>query len=299
MSDLPPLDALRVFESAVRHGHYQRAAEELFLTPSAVSHRIRSLEDLLQVKLFRRAGRGVSLTPEGRAYADDVRGALETLRRATQRLTSGRGPLTLSLTPAIALRWLLPRLVDFQDRHPDIEVRFSSTNRIIDFERDDEDFAIRFGMGGWPGVTAERLFSVDTLPVCNPRLLDEDHPLGKLADLEKFRRLHIRTRPDDWRMWLLIAGVEHIDPAAGPVFDNMPEMLEAAVSGMGVGMADRQMIGRDMEAGQLVVPFDIHMPSRSAYHLVYPERTKDDARFQAFRAWLLEQAKAERDASGH
>ena len=111
MSDLPPLDALRVFESAARHGHYQRAAEELFLTPSAVSHRIRSLEDLLQVKLFRRAGRGVSLTPEGRAYADDVRGALETLRRATQRLTSGRGPLTLSLTPAIALRWLLPSLL--------------------------------------------------------------------------------------------------------------------------------------------------------------------------------------------
>jgi LysR family glycine cleavage system transcriptional activator len=298
MTDLPPLDALRVFESAARHGHYQRAAEELFLTPSAVSHRIRSLEDLLQVKLFRRAGRGVSLTPEGRAYAEEVRGALETLRLATRKLTTGRGPLTLSLTPAIALRWLLPRLVDFQDRHPDIEVRFSSTNRIIDFERDDEDFAIRFGMGDWPVVNAERLFAVDTLPVCNPRLLDEDHPLNQPPDLRNFRLLHIRTRPDDWRMWLLIAGVADIDPAAGPVFDNMPEMLEAAVSGMGVGMADRQMIGRDIEAGQLVVPFDIHMPSRSAYHLVYPDRTKDDQRFQVFRTWLLEQAAIERDASG-
>ena len=299
MSDLPPLDALRVFESAARHGHYQRAAEELFLTPSAVSHRIRSLEDMLQVKLFRRAGRGVSLTPEGRAYAEDVRGALETLRMATRRLTTGRGPLTLSLTPAIALRWLLPRLVDFQDRHPDIEVRFSSTNRVIDFDRDDEDFAIRFGMGDWPGVHAEQLFSVDTLPVCNPRLLDEDHPLNKPADLENFRLLHIRTRPDDWRMWLLIAEVDHIDPAAGPVFDTMPEMLEAAVSGMGVGMADRQMIGRDIEAGQLVVPFDIHMPSRSAYHLVYPDRTKNDPRFQAFQIWLHEQAALERANSMH
>ncbi len=299
MSELPPLDALRVFESAARHGHYQRAADELFLTPSAVSHRIRSLEDLLQVKLFRRAGRGVSLTAKGRTYAEEVREALESLRLATRRLTAGRGPLTVSLTPSIALRWLLPRLVDFQERHPEIDLRFSSTNRIIDFERDDEDFAIRFGLGDWPGINAEPLFPVDTLPVCSPRLLDEEHPLNQPDDLKRFRLLHIRTRPDDWRMWLLLAGVEDIDPAAGPVFETMPEMLEAALSGMGVGMADRQMIGRDVEAGQLIVPFDIHMPSRGAYHLVYPDRTKDDRRFQAFREWLLEQSEVERADSGH
>lgn len=299
MSDLPPLDALRVFESAARHGHYQRAAEELFLTPSAVSHRIRGLEDLLQVKLFRRAGRGVSLTPEGRAYAEEIRGALDTLRGATRRLTAGRGPLTLSLTPAIALRWLLPRLADFQEKHAEIDVRFSSTHRIVDFDRDDDDFAIRFGLGDWPGVNVEPLFPVDSLPVCSPNLLDAEHPLSAPEDLKRFRLLHVLTRPDDWRMWLLLAGVKDIDPTAGTVFDNMPEMIEAAVSGLGVGMADRQMIGRDIEAGQLIVPFDIHMPSHGAYHLVYPDRTKDDPRFQAFREWLLEQAAAEREASAH
>ena len=299
VTDLPPLDALRVFESAARHGHYQRAAAELFLTPSAVSHRIRGLEDLLQVKLFRRAGRGVSLTPEGRAYAEEIRGALDTLRLATRRLTAGGGPLTLSLTPAIALRWLLPRLADFQEKHPDIDVRFSSTHRIVDFDRDDDDVAIRFGLGDWAGVNVEAMFPVDTLPVCSPNLLDAEHPLALPEDLKQFRLLHVRTRPDDWRMWLLLAGVSDIDPAAGTAFDNMPEMIEAAVSGLGVGMADRQMIGRDIAAGQLIVPFDIHMPSRGAYHLVYPERTKNDPRFQAFRAWLLEQAAVEREASGH
>lgn len=296
MQDLPPLDALRVFETAARLGHFQQAADALALTPSAVSHRIRSLEDFLQVKLFRRAGRGVELTPDGKAYAESVRAALEDIRVATRRLAKEQGPLTMSLAPAIAMRWLLPRLAEFQNAHPDIELRFSSTNQVIDFDREDVDLAIRFGMGEWSGLRAERLLPVDSMPVCSPDLLDADHPLETPDDLRHHRLLHMHSRPDDWRMWLLLAEVDGIDPTAGPRFDNSPEMLEATIAGLGVAMADRQMIRRDVEAGRLIAPFDLHMPSRGAYHLVWPPRTEGDPRFEAFRRWVMDEAAAERAA---
>lgn len=291
--DLPPLDGLRVFEAAARLGHFQQAAAELHLTPSAVSHRIKTLEAQLQVPLFRRAGRGVELTAEGRAYAAAVGRALDDLRQATRALTSERGPLMLSVTPAFAMRWLLPRLGDFQRLHPEIEVRFSSDNRLVDFDREDVDLGIRFGLGGWPALEIDRLFPVDTLPVCRPAMIGGDPPLKSPNDLTNFRLLHLRNRPDDWRMWLLLAGADAVDPTEGPTFDTAPEMLEAAISGLGVAMADRQMIGRDVDRGLLAVPFDIHMPSRGAYYLVMPPRRKNDPRIQAFRAWLLDQAAVE------
>ena len=203
MSDLPPLEALRVFEAAVRFGSFNEAAESLNLTPSAVSHRIRGLEQFLGIALFERHGRRVAPTEAGVAYAAAIRSALDTLRAATRRLAINRRsrPLTLSLAPAFAARWLVPRLGRFQDRHPDIELRFSTNSRLTSFVDGDLDAAVRYGSGEWPGVVAELLMKVDAIPVCAPSLLKDGPPLQKPQDVGAHTRLHVTTRPDDWRMW--------------------------------------------------------------------------------------------------
>ncbi len=296
MPDLPPLDSLKVFEAAARAGSFQAAADELAITPSAVSHRIRALEEYLGVALFDRVGRHVVLTGAGARYAGEVGDAIAMIRNATRRLAAGKGKrtLNLSLAPAFAMRWLLPRLVRFQRRHPDIEVRFVSNTALVDFRRDDIDLAVRYGRGDWPGVCAEWLMALDALPVCAPSLIDSDPPLRRPADLAGHTLLHCETRPDDWRMWFVAAGVSDIDPVAGPHYQSMPVALEAAAQGLGVAIADRQVIGDDLASGRLVAPFDIFMPTVGAYYLVYPEDPGIDANGSAFREWLLEEMATDR-----
>jgi LysR family glycine cleavage system transcriptional activator len=290
MPDLPPLDALRVFDAAARAGSFQGAAETLNITPSAVSHRIRALEALLGTPLFRRVGRQVSLTPAGARYAEAVGEAIAQLRAATRRLAAGSTrTLNLSLAPAFAMRWLLPRLARFQRAHPEVEVRFVSNTALVDFQRDDVDLAVRYGRGDWPGVCAEWLMALDTLPVCAPALIDGDPPLARPADLARHTLLHCETRPDDWRMWFVAAGVAGIDPTAGAHFESMPVALEAAAQGLGIAIADRQIIGDDLAGGRLVAPFDIYTPAAGAYYLVYPEEPGLGENGGAFREWLLEE----------
>ena len=289
--NLPPLDALRVFEAAARRGSFMAAAAELNLTPSAVSHRIRTLEDALQVRLFDRAHRRVVLTPEGAGYAASVAEALAILRSATRRLSANRadGPLAMTLSPAFALRWLLPRLTRFQQRHPDIELRFVSTSDIHDFRSGDLDLAVRYGRGDWPGLEAEWLMALDATAVCTPEVAAGGPPLDAPADVAHRVRLHVENRPDDWRMWLLAAGVEGVDPAAGPVFESVPVALEAALNHIGMVIADRQILARDLADGRLVEPFDVHMPSTAGYYLVYPPGSAEDPRLRAFRDWMQEE----------
>ena len=292
--NLPPLDALRVFESAARLGSFNAAAAELNLTPSAVSHRIRALEDVLRVPLFERAHRRVALTPEGARYAVSVADALAILRSATRRLSANRadGPLSMTLSPAFALRWLLPRLTRFQQRHPEIELRFVSSSDLHDFRSGDLDMAVRYGRGDWPGLEAERLMALDATAVCSPEVAATGPPLDAPADVAHRVRIHVENRPDDWRMWLLAAGVEGVDPAAGPVFESVPVALEAALNHIGLVIADRQVIARDLEDGRLVEPFDVHMPATAAYFIVYPPGSAEDWRIRGFRHWLREEIAA-------
>ena len=289
--NLPPLDGLRVFEAAARHGSFNAAAAELSLTPSAVSHRIRTLEDALQVRLFDRAHRRVVLTPEGAGYAAAVAEALAILRSATRRLSANRadGPLAMTLSPAFALRWLLPRLTRFQQRHPDIELRFVSTSDVHDFRTGDLDLAVRYGRGDWPGLESEWLMALDATAVCTPEVAAGGPPLDAPADVAHRVRIHVENRPDDWRMWLLAAGVEGVDPAAGPVFESVPVALEAALNHIGMVIADRQILARDLADGRLVEPFDVHMPSTAGYYLVYPPGSAEDPRIRAFRDWMREE----------
>ncbi len=296
--NLPPLDGLRVFEAAARHGSFNAAAAELNLTPSAVSHRIRTLEDVLRVRLFDRAHRRVLLTPEGARYAVSVADALAILRSATRRLSADRadGPLAMTLSPAFALRWLLPRLARFQRRHPEIELRFVSTSDLHDFRTGDLDLAVRYGRGDWPGLEAEWLMALDATAVCTPEVAADGPPLNAPADVAHRVRIHIENRPDDWRMWLLAAGVEGVDPAAGPVFESVPVALEAALNHIGMVIADRQLLAQDLAEGRLVEPFDVHMPSTAGYYLVSPPGGAEDRRVRAFRDWVREEIAAMPDA---
>ena len=298
--NLPPLDALRVFEAAARRGSFNAAAAELNLTPSAVSHRIRTLEDVLQVRLFDRAHRRVELTPEGARYAGSVADALAILRSATRRLSAGRtdGPLAMTLSPAFALRWLLPRLARFQQRHPEIDLRFVSTSDLHDFRSGDLDLAVRYGRGDWPGLEAEWLMALDATAVCTPEVAADGPPLNAPADVAHRARIHVENRPDDWRMWLLAAGVEGVDPASGPVFESVPVALEAALNHVGMVIADRQILDRDLAEGRLVEPFDVHMPSTAGYYLVCPSGSGEDPRVRAFRGWLREEIAAASNTGG-
>lgn len=297
MRDLPPLGALRVFEAAARHMSFQRAAEELHVTPSAVSHQIKGLEAFLGKPLFRRAKRAITLTPAGRQYLPPVQAALESIQAATARLnrTPDLRVLTISVAPALASGWLVPRLALFQMKHPDIEVRVTTSTRTVDFKQHpDIDIGIRFGDGHWPGLRAHRLLPMQLIPVCSPELLTTHAPIKRPADLARLNLLHALPRLGDWRSWFLAAGASGVDPDRGPKFQDTPLAINAAIAGSGVAIADRQFVQREIDAGRLVVPFDMQIPAKTAYYLVYPADRARDPRVRAFRDWALNEARREK-----
>jgi LysR family glycine cleavage system transcriptional activator len=294
MRRLPPLNAVRAFEAAARHLNFNRAAEELHVTPSAVSHQIRGLEEFLGVPLFRREGRQVALTPEAENYLLAVREGLERIAAATERLTAAQaaGVLTLSVAPSFATPWLVPRLAAFQLAHPAIEVRLISALDLVDFTRSDVDAAIRYGLGKWPGLRSHRLFAEELVPVASPALRDGSPPLRRPEDLRQATLLHVLWRLGQWRMWLGVAGVSGIDAERGPKFQTTPLALEAAMAGQGVAIADPRLVAENLKSGRLVTLFDVVLPSESAYYFVYPETRADSPAIAAFRDWLLAEVAA-------
>jgi LysR family transcriptional regulator, glycine cleavage system transcriptional activator len=286
---LPPLNALRTFEVAARHLNFTKAAEELFVTQAAVSHQIRALEEHLGARLFRRMNRALMLTDEGQVLLPTVREAFDRLSagvRRVQDLCCG-GALTISTTPSVAASWLAGRLARFQALHPEIELQLSATPRLVDFAREGIDCGIRYGMGDWPGLVSQRLFQTALLPVCSPMLLDGVNPLRRPEDLAQHPLLHALDEPDDWRLWLRAAGVDGIDPTRGLKFDSVPLVVQAAISGAGVGIGRRQLVEAELAEGRLVAPFDLELPDECAYYFVAPEATADQPKIAAFRAWLV------------
>jgi LysR family glycine cleavage system transcriptional activator len=293
---LPPLNALRTFEAAARHLSFTKAASELFVTQAAVSHQIKALEDHLGIPLFRRLNRALMLTDEGQALLPFVRDAFDQLADGIRRLRQGQsaGVLAISVLPSIASTWLIPRLRQFQTRHPDIEVHMSASDRLVDFAREPVDAGIRYGLGQWPGLRALRLLSAEMMPVCSPQLLEGPNPLRTPDDLAHHRLLHVLNSPDEWRMWLMAAGVQGVDPDRGVRFDHTALAIQAALNGMGVAMGPAALVGEDLAAGRLVEPFDVELPSDSAYYFVAPETTADQSKIRAFGDWLQEEASAAR-----
>ena len=221
---LPPLNALRAFESAGRHLSFTKAAAELNVTPAAISHQVKALEALLEVPLFRRLTRALRLTDAGQAALPTISQGFDKLAQGVEQMRahSESGVLTISVSPSFGAMWLVPRLEHFRGRHPDIEIRIDGTDRRVDLARDDADVALRYGPGGYRGVRVDRLFGQVNTPVCSPALLSGEHPLGQPDDLRHHTLLHIDWKDAEasWRMWLLAAGLHDIEPTRGPHFTH-------------------------------------------------------------------------------
>ncbi len=286
---LPPLNGLRAFEAAARHMSFTDAAAELSVTQAAISHQVRGLEQRLGLKLFVRRNRSLLLSEAGQAYLPAVRGAFDQLNEATEKLLhkDRGGHLTVTTTASFAMKWLVPRLGGFQRANPEVDVRISTGTGLIDFSREDVDIGIRYGRGQWPGLVAERLVAEDVMPVCAPSLLKGPNPLKKPADLKRFTLLHIGNFPDDWQVWLTAAGVKGIDSSRGVSFDFALAAYQAAMDGLGVALGRQALVGPDLKAGRLVVPFDFKMSTELAYYLVYPPDAIRRRKIKALRDWLM------------
>lgn len=293
-SPLPSLHGLRAFESAGRHLSFTRAAEELGVTQTAVSHLIRRLEAELGARLFIRDARRIRLSPEGERLLPTVAGAFDDLRRATERFRRDPGSrrLTLSTTPGFAGKWLVPRLHRFRARHPRIEVRIGTGMEMTDFRRDDVDLAIRFGKGQWPGVAAEFLMAENIFPVCAPALVDGNPPLRQPADLARHTLIQITSSGDDWTLWFTGAGVAPVAGRQTLVLDMVLTAIEAAVDGLGVMIGRETLLREELRSGRLVLPFETRIQTAAGYYLVMPPENAELPPVRAFRDWIVAEASA-------
>lgn len=289
--DLPPLLAVRVFEVAARRLSFTAAAQELFVTPGAVSRQVKLLEEFFEVRLFNRLARGLELTEEGRFYYGVVQAPLQQLAEgSTQLKQRGReGPLRVTLIPSFAVHWLVPRLDRFYKQHPGIDVLVDASFRAVDFSREDMDLGIRLGEGFWPGLRADLLMTFDWVPVCAPQLLKPDKPLREPNDLAHYPILSMMTR-DIWLGWLKMAGADRVNFERGTFFNDFNVMLQAALDGLGIALGRSNLVRADVQAGRLVQPFNIAFPSRTAYYVVCAAERYHHPKIAAFREWLLAEA---------
>jgi LysR family glycine cleavage system transcriptional activator len=300
MRRLPPLNAIRAFEAAGRHLSFTKAADELSVTPAAISQQVRNLEDSLGVSLFRRLTRALLLTEAGQTALPLLGQGFDQLETAIEQIRQQQesGILTVSSVPSFAARWLVRRLPRFDALHPDIRVRLDPTLKLADFDRDNIDLAVRYGLGGYPGMRTDLLMPVDIAPVCSPKLLEGNHPLCRPDDLRHHTLLQtdwtLSIRNDEgWAMWLKSSGVDDIDPTSGSLFTTDALTVEAALQGNGVALLARSLVADDVAAGRLVWPFELVVKSNFSFYIVCPERTANAPKIAAFRQWLLEEAQME------
>ena len=301
---LPPLNSLRAFEAAARHLSFKKAAEELYVTPAAISQQVRALEEYSGVPLFRRLTRSLRLTEAGQAALPPLREGFDRLAEATEALRAeGRtGVLTVSVAPSFGAKWLVPRLDRFRDAHPEYDVRIDASDALASFAGDGVDVALRYGRGTYRGLRADCLMSEVAFPVVSPRLIERGPPLRRPEDLRHHTLLHVQWKMEDesapnWRMWLKAAGVEGVDPERGPRFTIETMAVEAAIAGQGVALAGGALVAADLKAGRLVRPFPPSVSEATAfcYYVVYPEAKAAEPRVTAFRDWVL--AEVARDAA--
>ena len=295
---LPPLNALRAFETAARHMNFSRAAEELSVTPGAVSQQIQNLEDYVGEALFRRTPKGLLLTDAGQTALPALREAFDRLAEAASLLTSsvdGRR-LTVSAAPSFAAKWLMPRLGRFEAAHPEVDVWLQAGMDLVDFAAGEVDVAIRYGSGRYPGLEVIRLMSETVIPVAAPALL-ADKPLETPADLHRHVLLHDGS-PDadescpDWAMWLAARDLRELDGARGPRFNQSSLVMDAAAAGRGVALAKRALAQADIDAGRLVAPLADATAVDFAYSLVFPKPKGRLRQVRAFAGWIEGEARA-------
>ncbi len=293
---LPGTRALRTFEAAGRHLNFTRAADEVGLTPAAVSYQIKDIEDRLGVALFTRTSRRVRLTPAGLVLYRATADALDNLQRAANRARKaarGSRQLRLSLGARFATYWLLPRLPQFRAANPELELAFDITDQVRDFDTDDIDIAIRFGAGTYERTRSERLFDTVVVPVCSPKLIETGPGLKNPQDLFRHTLCYVDCEIDgmvwpNWRMWMAAAGIDDFDDSRCVAFSDSTHVVQSVIEGGAVGLAELALVADDLARGRLVRPFDIGVSvgREFAYHLVYPESSRRDPRVRAFCDWI-------------
>lgn len=294
MRRLPPLNALKMFEASARNLSFSGASEELFVTPSAVSHQVKTLENFLGVELFHRSNRKVTLTPQGEQYLASVKHAFDEIEMATQRLsvTQGASVVQISVAPNFLIRWLMPRMSRFRALFPDVELQINASMGLLDFNRTSTDMAVYYGNGEWDDIEVEFLRKVMLVPVCGPGLLQSGPPLEKPADLANHTLIYVSKRTWEWDNWLKKAGVEFITPKGSMQLSSSQLTTAAAQENLGVALADQTLISREIESGKLVVPFDIPLDTKKAFYLVYRKHRPLTKGMEAFRNWLMDELQA-------
>lgn len=297
---LPPLNALRAFEAAARLGGMSKAAEELSVTPGALSHQIRGLEEFLDVKLFERLARTIQLTPAGETLYPGLQGGFQQIREAVAALRRSADPnvLVISTPPGLTAKWLAPRLYKFSQLAPDVEVRVASSTRNADFVTDGVDVAIRnVGVADKPakGLAMEFVAEIRSLPVCSPAVMARHGPFDKPADLAQAPLIQddtfvVRAGMPRWDDWFEAAGAPEAAHGGALTFNSPDHALDAAVEGAGVLLAHEILAYDDIRSGRLIAPYSLALPSGRAYSLIYPEAAAGRPVVAAFREWLLGEA---------
>ena len=289
---------LRAFEAVAYHGSVTQAADELSVTHGAVSHQVKALEAHLAVKLLERQGRRVVLTEAGRAYAPELRAALDRMALATEQITRQHPhpTLTINVTSTFAARWLIPRLGSFCGEHPGIDVRVATAGDALDFNPHAFDATIRCldpaalqklrRRGDWEGAEAHAFLEETKFPVCSPDLL-RGKPPRKPADLRTHTLLHSRSTPGAWSDWLATARTKDIDASAGLTFDNLHFSLQAASRGLGIAIGTLPMAQEELETGALVAPFPGIESDPKRYYLICAGEAANKPEMASFRGWLL------------
>ena len=289
---LPPLNALRVFEASARHMSFQLAATELHVTPPAVSHQIRALEEYLGAPLFQRLRRGIRLTEKGQSYYVRVSRALEGVAFATRDMKdpATQTELTLAVPPHLLSHWLLARLPGFLENYSFLDLRIVDTLRQVDFDAETVDAQIWYGSGDWPGLELHHLAEDDFCPVCSPAFLENNGPLKGLRELAEAPLIHIDRRPVGWDRIFRGRGLPLPRPPRNLVFLHAGPAIQAATCGLGVALANRLCVADLLKSGELVIPFEIRfkITPKLSYYLVQPARTHKDTRIHALRHWLGE-----------
>jgi LysR family glycine cleavage system transcriptional activator len=297
MRRLSHLNGLRAFEAAARHRSFALAAEELSVTPAAISQQIKTLEDYLGIALFRRVARGIVLSDTAQAMLPELRQGFDLIAAGLARAAAAKGRTTLvvSLTPSVAAKWLMPRLERFTALHPEIEIRLDTTTRLVEFSREQVDVALRYGAGHWPGLLATPLMTEEVFPVCSPKLLTGRNGLRRIEDLSRHTLIHDASMPvasafPQWSTWLEAAGASGVDVTRGLHLNASMLAIQAAIEGQGVALGRSVLVADDLASGRLVRPFAFRFALQFGYYIVHPRRPAQPRAVDAFCAWLEAEA---------
>ena len=293
-----PLNALRAFEASARHTSFSRAAEELCVTHSAVSHQIKQLEGLLGLKLFKRTNRGVVLTESGEILYPILGESFDRIGETLDGLIKGSEETTISVTttPSFATKWLMPRLRRWRMAHEGLSIHLLPTLGYLDLAKGDADVGVRCGVPPWKGLKSERISPINMSPVCSPSLLSGRTRLKSPKDVLKFPLLHAdisgHALGEEWRTWLAAASVVDVAKLEGLSFHDPNLALQAAIDGLGIAMGYLELAEQDIATGRLIYPFELTVRHSFSYHLVYPTARAQSPKIKAFRNWIMGESRA-------